>query len=268
MKMNKKEADLARNLPKINACGNVSKTVRPKPRLRFKPARLKLSIQEASRPLQTASLHDQLVARLREMVLDGELPPGSPLPERMLCATFGVSRTPLRESFKVLATEGLIELRPHRTPVVTPVDPTEIAAVFEVMEVLDHLAGRLACMKLNATDLARLEGMHTRLVSFHADGMRGEYFRQNQQIHAEITRLARNPILLADWEAHNAKIYRARAQANYDSTRWCAALKEHDAFMACLRDREAEKFASLLAEHTRCSGIAVLANLKKIMDVS
>ena len=88
-------------------------------RPRFKSARLKLSLIPPKQALHRHSLHDQLVAKLREMILNSELRPGSALPEKMLCESFGVSRTPLREAFKVLASEGLIELRPHRTPQIT-----------------------------------------------------------------------------------------------------------------------------------------------------
>ncbi len=253
-------------MPEIEANTALAPAKKPRvrARMRFKPARLKLSAQDATRPLQTASLHDQLVARLREMVLDGELRPGSPLPERMLCETFGVSRTPLREAFKVLSTEGLIELRPHRTPVVTPVDADEIAAVFQMMEALDRLAGSLACTKVAAADLARLDAMHAQLVAFHQQEQRPDYFRQNQEIHAEITRLAGNPVLLATWTAMSAKIYRARAQANYDHSRWDASLAEHEAFMALLRARDAEGFAASLADHARRTGVAVLATLSAL----
>ena len=106
---------------------------RPRLKTRFKPTRLKLSSDQSTRPLARLSLHDQLVAKVREMIIDGELAAGAPLPERMLCETFGVSRTPLREAFKILAAEGLIALRPHRTPVVTPIDAGEIAEIFDVM---------------------------------------------------------------------------------------------------------------------------------------
>src|ERR1700712_2021773 len=111
---------------------------------RFKPARLKVSAIAPKQALQRHSLHDQLVAKLREMILNGELGPGPALPEKMLCDSFGVSRTPLREAFKVLASEGLLELRPHRTPRVTLIDPGEIAAVFEVMVTLERLVGSRA----------------------------------------------------------------------------------------------------------------------------
>src|SRR5258708_26127471 len=116
---------------------------RSRARPRFKSARLKLSAMPSKQALQRHSLHDQLVAKLREMILNNELRPGSALPEKMLCESFGVSRTPLREAFKVLASEGLIELRPHRTPQITLIDPDEITAEFAVMVAPKGLGGRL-----------------------------------------------------------------------------------------------------------------------------
>lgn len=250
-------------MPEFEAGGISAATpsLRPKARYKFQPGRLKLSATEASRPLATASLHDQLVARLREMVVEGELPPGSPLPEKMLCETFGVSRTPLREAFKVLATEGLIELRPHRTPMVTPVEREEIAAVFEVIVALDQLAADLACRRASATERAELDALHAGLAAAHRAGDRRDYFRRNQQIHAEIVRLAANPTLAATWGALTAKIQRARAQVNYHGSRWQESLEEHEVFMAHFRRGDPTAFAATLASHTRLTGAAVLHGL-------
>ncbi|HEX5513890.1 MAG TPA: GntR family transcriptional regulator, partial [Gammaproteobacteria bacterium] len=58
-------------------------------------------------PLTRTSLHEIVVERLREMVMTGQLPPGSRVPEKQLCEVLGVSRTPLREALKVLASDGL-----------------------------------------------------------------------------------------------------------------------------------------------------------------
>ncbi|WP_320109660.1 GntR family transcriptional regulator [Rhodopseudomonas sp. P2A-2r] len=171
------------------------------------------------------------------MIVDGELAAGAPLPEKMLCETFGVSRTPLREAFKILAAEGLIELRSHRTPVVTPVNRDEIADSFAVMVALDGVAGAQAAMLATDADIARLDAMHEQLVALHRDAARAAYFRMNQDIHIEITRLAGNPVLLNIWTTLNANIYRARATANYDAKRWTESVKEHEDFMALLRAR-------------------------------
>jgi DNA-binding GntR family transcriptional regulator len=234
---------------------------RAKLRTRFKPARLKLSSDHSKRPLERMSLHDQLVAKVREMIVDGELNAGAPLPERMLCETFGVSRTPLREAFKILAAEGLIALRPHRTPVVTPIDRDEIADIFETMVALDHAAGIKAATRASDEDIARLDAMHAELVKLHHEASRAAYFRLNQQIHTEITRLAGNAVLFNIWSGLQRSVFRARAVANYDARRWSESVEEHEAFMALLRARNAEGFASALSLHTRKTGGSVLQML-------
>ena len=67
-------------------------------------------------PIERPSLHDTIVNRVRAMVYDGDLKPGDKVPERLLCETLGISRTPLREALKVLASEGVLELLPNRGP--------------------------------------------------------------------------------------------------------------------------------------------------------
>lgn len=235
-------------------------------RTRFKPGRLKLSSDHSKRPLERMSLHDQLVAKVREMIVGGELQAGAALPERTLCDTFGVSRTPLREAFKVLASEGLIELRSHRTPVVTPINRDEIADMFDVMVALDDVAGAQAAALATDEDIARLNRMHDQLVQLHRDASRAAYFRLNQAIHVELTKLAANPVLLNIWMTLHANIFRARAVANYDARRWTESVKEHEAFMAMLNARDAPRFAAALRAHTRKTGDAVLATLKTAAD--
>jgi DNA-binding GntR family transcriptional regulator len=196
------------------------------------------------------------------MIVDGELRAGEIVPERILCETFGVSRTPLREAFKILASEGLIELRPHRTPLIAPINRNEIANMFDVMVALDAVAGAQAAALATEQDFARLDEMHDQLVQLHRDASRAAYFRLNQTIHIEITRLARNPVLLNVWTTLHANIFRARALANYDVRRWDESVKEHDAFMELFRARDAAGFAVALSVHTRRTGDAVLLTLE------
>src|SRR5260370_42150157 len=155
-------------------------STRSRARSRFKPARMKLSEIPARPVLQRHSLHDQLVAKLREMILNNELRAGSALPEKMLCESFGVSRTPLREAFKVLASEGLIELRPHRTPRITLIDPDEITAVFEVMVALERLVGLRTASLATPKEIAAIDAMHAQLVAPPRHGSPPRQFCHNQ----------------------------------------------------------------------------------------
>src|SRR6201989_2564891 len=87
------------------------------------------------------SLHDEILNRLRDHIVEGNIPDGGRIPERQLCEMLGISRTPLREALKVLAAEGLIELLPNRGARVRQLSATDIAELFDVMGGLECRAG-------------------------------------------------------------------------------------------------------------------------------
>ena len=86
-------------------------------------------------------LHEDVADRLRDLIVQGDLPPGSRLNERVLCGQLHLSRTPLREAFKTLASEGLVTLHPDRGASVTPLTVELVRHMFEVMGALEALAG-------------------------------------------------------------------------------------------------------------------------------
>ena len=91
------------------------------------------------------TLHEQLTEQLREMIFAGELAGGDRVPEQRLCELLGTSRTPLRESLKVLGREGLLELLPNRGARVATLSKKDVDEIFPVMGALEALAGELAC---------------------------------------------------------------------------------------------------------------------------
>ena len=90
------------------------------------------------------SLHGELAAQLRDMLMRGELKAGDKISEQALCIRFGVSRTPLREALKVLANEGLLILSPNRGASVARVSPQEVDELFPIMGSMEALAGETA----------------------------------------------------------------------------------------------------------------------------
>ncbi|WP_246472466.1 GntR family transcriptional regulator [Azospirillum tabaci] len=221
------------------------------------------TMKAPARPIRRATLHHSAVEELRAMILDGELPPGVRVPEVQLCEQLGISRTPLREALRVLSSEGLVELRPHRGAIVAPVDPGEIGAIFEVMDALERLAGTLACRNGSDAEFAKLDRMHDQLVTQHEAGERAAYFLTNRQIHTQIVAMARNPALDATYAGFAAKILRARSLANYDTGRWQESVDEHEGFMKAFRRRDAEEAGALLADHSRRTAVAVIQALRQ-----
>jgi len=213
--------------------------------------------RDAERPRQ--SLHATVVATLRDLIVEGELAPGARLSERLLCERLGVSRTPLREAFKVLASEGVVELLPNRGARVAPLDDGTIGDLFEVMGALEALAGRLAAERIAEHELAEIAALHYEMLAQYTRRRLPEYFRLNQAIHAAVVAAARNPVLSAAYQSLEGRIRRARYFANLSDERWREAVTEHDAILAALQARDGERLAGLLAAHLANKGAVVRA---------
>src|SRR4051812_18883960 len=149
----------------------------------------------APTPIRRISLHDEVVTRLRAMVLEGELAPGIRVPEKALCERFGVSRTPLREALKGLAAEGLVTLLPNRGAEGTKITAQEVEHMFAVMAVLEASAGEAACARITPQEIDELRDLHARMLEHHSAGDRPAYFDLNQAIHRRIVEIAGNPVL-------------------------------------------------------------------------
>lgn len=217
-----------------------------------------------ARVIRRLPLHDAIVGELRNMIQTSELAPGSKINEAVLCEAFDISRTPLREALKVLASEGLVELRPHRGAIVAPIDHAEIAHIFQLMDALERLAGECAAANIGPAELAELEALHAQLVAFHRAGKRNEYFLVNRQIHARLVAFAANPVLEATYATCSTKLVRARSLVNYDAKRWQESVEEHEAIMAALRKRDVRRTSERLAEHSRKTGDAAIEALRRL----
>src|SRR5258706_362975 len=114
-------------------------------------------MQAAVSPISRRPLHEETVDRLRDLIVQGRLAPGGRLNERVLCEQLGISRTPLREAIKLLATEGLVDLLPNRGAIVSRIDAAALEArdVDRLKRLLqDHLANKLASVLKTAENVA------------------------------------------------------------------------------------------------------------------
>ena len=209
-------------------------------------------------------LHEEAADRLRDLIIQGRLAAGTRLNERLLTAQLGLSRTPLREAFKVLATEGLVELLPNRGAIVSQMDPVRLSESLAVMGALEALAGELAC--LNATDaqINEIRALHFEMLAYHARGDLAGYFKFNQAIHLKIVKYSGNAVLFNTYRQMNGNVRRARYIANLSKERWDAAMREHDAILAALSARDVKRIKALLSDHLAHKLSSVLAELKAL----
>jgi DNA-binding GntR family transcriptional regulator len=196
------------------------------------------------------TLHADLLSGLRDLINQGDLAPGTRVPERALCERFGVSRTPLREVLKVLAADGLVELLPNRGARIATLGDEHLLHLFEVIGLLEAEGGRLACARITPDAVAEIQGLHYRMYAHFLRRELPEYFALNQQIHAAILAAAGNPVLSATFAGLAGRITRARYMSNrMNSARWQQAMDEHDKILALLLLRDGAGLASLLHQH-------------------
>jgi DNA-binding GntR family transcriptional regulator len=219
---------------------------------------------EADSGREDQSLHDEILTRLRDYIVEGNIPDGDRMPERQLCEMLGISRTPLREALKVLASEGLVELLPNRGARVRQLSEHDLGELFDVMGGLEALAGRLACENITDAEIAEIERLHYEMYGFYLHRDMHGYFRVNQLIHQKIVEASRNATLRSTYANFAGRIRRIRYSANFarKRERWGEAMREHETILDALRRRAGSELGDILFAHLRNKRTAAVEHLK------
>lgn len=204
------------------------------------------------------SLHHELVDRLQMLIINAELAPGTKVPEKLLCDQFGVSRTPLREALKVLASVGLVRLEPNRGAWVTQVTEDEVEEVFPVLGALEALSGELACKRITDAEIEEVRALHDQMMQSYESRDLDAYFSINQKIHRAILLAARNSTLTTSCQALSLRMQRARYLANMTEGRWYDAVQEHEKILKFLVARDGPQLAATLLDHMDAKRISVV----------
>jgi DNA-binding GntR family transcriptional regulator len=207
------------------------------------------SASEGARPIARQSLHDEVVTRIRDMIIEGVLAPGTRVNETHLGQTLGVSRTPLREALKFLASEGLIELVTARGAIVKKFSAKDVRDMLDVLSVLEAFAARLACREATDAAIADVRRIHNRMVERYAVRDRLEYFKLNQQIHSAFLHLSGNAALESAHTSIQSRLKRIRYIGNQEPQKWAAAMAEHEDMILFLETRDGEGLARVVTQH-------------------
>lgn len=202
-----------------------------------------------------------VAGQLRERIIQGEFPPGARLNERALCDLLGVSRTPLREAFRVLAAEGLVQIEPNRGAQVVALSEANIREAFEVIGGLEAMSCRLACERATDTEIAEIRALTYEMMASHARHDLPTYFRTNREIHERISLAAHNSLLKQLYDAQNARIQNLRFVSNENRQKWDLAMREHIEMAEALEARDADRLAGIMRQHLQRKCDAALKTL-------
>jgi len=199
--------------------------------------------------LTPRALYEEVAELLRQRIFSRELAPGSWIDELKLAEEYGISRTPLREALKVLATEGLVTMKVRRGAYVTEVSERDLADVYHLLALLESDAAGVVAAQATPSQLKELQGLHEELEK--AAGNRERFFEINEAFHMRLLEIANNrwrDQMVADLRKvmklnrHNSLLKSGRIEES---------LAEHRAIMQALAARDADATAQRMREHFR-----------------
>lgn len=138
---------------------------------------------------------ETVYSAIRNAIVSGHLPPGSPVSERELADTYGISRTPIREILHRLQLNGLVEIYPQRGAFVRRLDPVAIVEIFEVREGIESLAAGLAAERCSLSELNRIQNRFEQLTLTDDPATLESATRMGGELHDAICRWAGNAML-------------------------------------------------------------------------
>ena len=206
------------------------------------------------------TLPTAVASRLRELIIEGELAAGMRLNERALCDRLGVSRTPLREAFRLLSAEGLVEIQPNRGAQVVALSEQDIRESFEVMAALEGISGELACQRVSDQEIAEIKALTYEMMANHARQDLPAYYRTNREIHHRINQAGHNRLLTQVYDTLNLRIQNLRFRSNQNQEKWDQAMREHIDMVDALSARDGPRLAAIMRTHMQRKCKAALEN--------
>ena len=197
--------------------------------------------------LTPRALYEEVAELLRQRIFDRTLEPGSWIDELKLAEEYGISRTPLREALKVLATEGLVTMKVRRGAYVTEVSERDLADVYHLLALLESDAAGVVAVKASDAQINELAALHKDLEK--AVGNREKFFEINEAFHMRLLEIADNrwrDQMVADLRKvmklnrHNSLLKSGRIEES---------LAEHQGIMNALLARDAAATVQAMQAH-------------------
>ena len=203
------------------------------------------------RRFDNKTLRERVYGHLKEEILDNRIAPGSVLQEVPLAESLGVSRGPIREALGILAAEGLVTITPRRGAVVTALTKQDFLEAYQVREVLEALAVRLAVPRMSDDEVDALEGPIEEMQRCSARGDDMGFFEANTAFHESFVVASGNTKLVEVYRRLIGQMGPYRRPSALLRGSLDRSIAEHQAILDAARARDGEGAAELMLDHIR-----------------
>ncbi len=192
------------------------------------------------------TLREQIVDSIRDAIIRGVLKPGERVAEPELALRFGISRTPIREAFRQLESEGYLRITPRRGAVVVALTEKDVSEFYDVKAVLEGHAAQRAATRLTAADLAELDRLNAELARLAEQGDVRAFFDVHNAFHDVFLKAAGNDRLEQMLRSLVQQFERYRLASLVQPGRMRRSVDDHTRIIAAFRSRDPERAEALV----------------------
>lgn len=206
------------------------------------------------RPITTSfTLKEHVYDMLRDAILDMDIYSENAdlrLDERSLAEQLGISRTPLRDAIARLERDGLLRIVPRKGVFVLRKTLSEVLEIIIVWAALESMAARLAAERASNSDIASLRSIAAKYNDTRAASRISEYFEDNIRFHQKIVEISKCDLLKSMADGLFLHTHAVRKRAMTEGNRITRSVVDHGEIIEALENRDADKAALLVREHT------------------
>ncbi len=209
------------------------------------------------------TLREKILETIREAILKGTLKAGEKVAEPELADRFGISRTPIREAFRQLESEGYLTVIPRKGAVVTSLSERDVEEFYAIKSILEGYAARIAAAQLSEKDLERLGAINDRLEQLAREGDVKTFFRVHNEFHELFIRAAGNEKLLELIGQLMMKFNRLRMASLSLPGRMEISVQEHRKIIQAFKEHDSEKADKLVSKSAAYGGQVLIQSMAR-----
>ncbi|UFS72369.1 GntR family transcriptional regulator [Geomonas sp. RF6] len=208
------------------------------------------------------TLRERILGTIRDAIMNGSLKPGEKIAEPELAARFGISRTPIREAFRQLESEGYLTVIPRKGALVASFSAKDVEEFYAIKSILEGYAARKACERLTPKDIAKLEKINEKLRALAEEGDVGHFFKVHNTFHEVFIKGAGNEKLAEMIFALVKKFQRLRLASLAKPGRMQVSVEEHEKIIDAFRSRNPHLAEALVQKNAEYGGRVLIEEEK------
>jgi len=200
------------------------------------------------------TLRERIVEFVKDAIIKGRLKPGERVPESELAEMFGISRTPIREAFRQLESEGFITFTPRKGAIVSPITDKDVIEFYAIKGLLEGYAAKMACCKISDKEIRRMEDLNSQMAKYAERNDVKNFFKLDNQLHDVFLKICGNDKLYNLIHVLVQQFERFRKTSLSLSGRMWSSVKQHNEIIEAFKKRDVDLVERLVKANAEKGG--------------